>query len=399
MARRVAVVGIGQTKFEARRADKTFFQLAYEAFVAALHDAGQENSGVVDSLVVPTWNDIYSKQISPEDYVYDECGMNPKPGTRIAGGGATGGVGFRVGAMEVASGYSDVTCVVATEKVADLKRPEDRSGTGEILKVMAYIIDNNFSGGIGLTGFSAFALHIQRHMYEYGTTEEQMAKVSVKNHRNGLHNPFAHGGSNITVEDVMKSRMVATPYKLLDCCLYSEGACAVILASEDVVDKFPKKPVWLTGVGLGTAATRVGDRPVELRSGYPGYEAAARRAYKMAGITNPMMELDLAEVHDAFTGVEIMTYEALGFCDKGDGGKLIDRGVTEMAGELPVNPSGGLIGCGHPVAVTGVWQVAEAARQIRGEAGARQVDGARRVLTQNAGGPSMSNSTVFVFEG
>ncbi len=393
MRRRVAVVGAGQTRFAARRADATFWELAHDAVKAAMQDAGLEHLGGVDSCVVGMFNDLLSRQISPGDYVIDYIGMAPKSGFRVESGGATGAVAVRAGIAEVASGLADVTLVVGAEKATDI------DGTDELLKVIQYIQCNTFIHPLGIAGHGNFALEIIPHMEKYGTTQEQMAMIAVKNRRNALNNPYAQGARAITVDDVLKSRMVTYPYKKLDCCLYSEGAAAVILAAEDVVPRFSKKPVWFTGVGLGTDLVRQGERGLPFPTSYLAQTTAARQAYVMAGITDPVKQLDVAELHDAFSGTELMSYEDLGFCGPGQGGRFIEEGRSLMTGDLPVNPSGGLMGLGHPVGATGIWQVGEITRQIRGDAGGRQVDGAKRGLVQNMGGPAMSVCAVFVLEG
>jgi acetyl-CoA acetyltransferase len=395
--RKVAVVGVGITKFGSRRPDATFWELAYDAVRLAMEDAGFKNLSMVDSAVIGMFHDMLARQVAPEDHIYEYIGMADKPGTRVAGGGATGAVAARVGFMEVASGLSDMSIVVGTEKFTDVLN------TAEQLKTIGYILDNNFSpASLGTTGFNSFAPQIQRHMHEFGTTEVQMAKIAVKNRKNALNNPNAHGGKVITVEDVLKSRMIGTPYKFYDCCLYSEGAAAIIFACEEKAKKFPKKPVWITGIGSATAAGRAGDRPrVPGHSTYISIVQAAKQAYKMAGITNPLKEIDVAEIHDAFTGVELMTYEDLGFCEKGKGGEFIDKGMPEMAGALPVNPSGGLLGFGHPIGGTGIWQIGMITNQIRGEAGKMQVKNGKvkRGLAGNGGGEGMCNYVVHILEG
>ena len=397
MQRKVAVVGVGITKFASKRPDATFWELSHDAVKLAMEDAGLSNMDKVDSTVVGIFHDMLSRQVAPEDHVYDYIGMGDKPGTRVAGGGATGGVAVRTGVMEIASGLSDVAVVVGAEKFTDVLN------TAEQLKTIGYILDNNFSpSSLGTTGFNCFAMQIQKHMHEYGSTEEQMAKIAVKNRKNALNNPRAHGGKLITVDDVLSSKMIGTPYKFYDCCLYSEGAAALILASEDRVKEFSKPPVWITGIGSATSTGRVGDRSLDPgQSTYVSIQNAAKQAYKMAGINDPINEIDVVELHDAFTGVELMTYEDLGFCEKGKGGELIDKGITVMTGKLPVNPSGGLLGFGHPVGATGIWQVGMVTNQIRGEAGEMQVKNGevKRGLTSNGGGDGMCNYEVHILEG
>jgi acetyl-CoA acetyltransferase len=188
----------------------------------------------------------------------------------------------------------------------------------------------------------------------------------------------------LTVEEVMKSPMIAYPFKFYDNCVYSEGSSAVILASEEKAKKLCKNPIWITGVGASLDYAMMGNRP-NLYS-FEAARHAAKKCYEMAGITDPMKELDLAELHDAFTGTEIMAYQDCYFCEDGEGASLIDKGVTERTGKLPVNLSGGLIGCGHAVGATGIMQTIEVVRQLQGRADKRQLDNPRRGFVQNIGG-------------
>jgi len=207
-------------------------------------------------------------------------------------------------------------------------------------------------------------------MKTYGITEEDCAQVSVKNHGNALDNPSAQLPMRITVEDVMNSKKIAEPLKKLDISPISDGAVCLILAGEEQVGRFKTRPVWLKGVGFCCDAYQLGDR--NLAECKP-LEIAAQKAYKMAGINDPRKEIDVAEVYDAFSYQELMWTEGLGFCGKGEGGKLLASGATRKDGDIPVNPSGGLLS-GHPVIAAGMYRIAEAARQIRGEAGGMQVN-------------------------
>jgi acetyl-CoA C-acetyltransferase len=271
------------------------------------------------------------------------------------------------------------------EKCNDCYNYEMGITTPEVLRAILYTADMTYDNPAGRTAASGFALAVVAHQEKYGNpTEEQMAKVSVKNHFNATKNPIAQSPKVITVEDVLNSRKIVEPFKFYDNCLYTEGSSAVILASEDVARKLTDKPVWITGIGASVDYVMPGNRPNIYT--FESSREAARRAYKMAGITDPIKQLDLAELHDAFTGTEIMAYEDCFFCEEGQGGTLIDDGTVMPDGVLPVNLSGGLIGCGHAVGATGIMQTIEVALHLRGEAGERQRKNARRGLIQSIGG-------------
>ena len=247
-----------------------------------------------------------------------------------------------------------------------------------------------------------YALVMREHMRRYGTTEEQMARVSVKNHGNARFHPLAQKPMDITVEDVMRSPLIASPFKLLDCSLLSDGAAALILATEDWVEQnvtTQKRPrVYLTGSGAATDNARPGDRPFESFAEFRAKKEAARAAYDMANIKNPLKEIDVAEVYDSYTGAELMAYEALCFCEIGESGEQAERGTFNLGGKLPVNPSGGLIGFGAAAGATGVAQAVEIVTQLRGEAiPERQVKGARVGLTDAHAGVC-SVCAVHIFE-
>jgi acetyl-CoA C-acetyltransferase len=235
---------------------------------------------------------------------------------------------------------------------------------------------------LGLDSISSSALQARAYMDKYGITEEQCAKVSVKNHGNAKNNPNAQMPMDITVDDVMNSRKLAEPIKLYDCSPISDGACAIILANEERANKITDKPVWVKGVGHCAEAYHLGARdladPIALK-------AAAEKAYSMAGIKEPFKELDVAEVYDAFSYMELLWMEGLGLCEPGMAGQLIDKGATGMEGELPINPSGGVLSA-HPVMVAGLVRLAEAALQLRGDAGDMQIAGAKTALAHGING-------------
>lgn len=398
--RKVAIVGIGTTKFKARWIEKTYFELAFDAFKAALDHAGLTKDDV-QSMVYGIYNELFERQFMPELFTHDYLGLTFVPATRVAAGGATGGIAVRSAFMEVASGVHDIVAVVGLEKCTDCWDYDRNSATPEILRSIAYSIDMSYEYPLGAFAAAEYALPTVAHMEKYGTpTERQMALVSVKNHRNALRNPVAQSGMEITVDDVLNSRMICYPFKFYDNCLYTEGAAALILAGEERAREITDKPVWITGVGaatdMGFPGSKTGKKSAIWEFG--STRIAGERAYKMAGITHPRQEIDVVELHDAFTAAEILSYEALAFCQPGDGGRLIEEGITEFDGDLPVSPSGGLIGCGHAVGATGVMQTGEVVLQLRGEAGERQIKNARRGLVQSIGGVACANTVIMILE-
>jgi acetyl-CoA acetyltransferase len=283
------------------------------------------------------------------------------------------------------------------EKCNDCYNYEVRQTTPEVLRAILYTADMTYDNPTGRTAASGFALAAIAHKERFGNpTEEQMALVSVKNHGNALKNPIAQSGKRITVADVMNSRRIVGPFKFYDNCLYTEGASAVLLASEEAAARLTDKPVWVTGIGACTDWVMPGNRKNIYT--FEASRIAAKKAYEMAGISEPLRELDLAELHDAFTATEIMAYEDCFLCEEGQGGSLIDNRTVMPGGDLPVNMSGGLIGCGHAVGATGLMQTHEAVLQLRGEAGERQLDKPRRALVQSIGGTLCTWTVCWILE-
>jgi acetyl-CoA C-acetyltransferase len=258
---------------------------------------------------------------------------------------------------------------------------------------MALTRDSAWDLPLGLIAPANFALHVARYMHEYGVTREHLALVAVKNHHNALTNPYAQLRVEITVEQALAAPMVVDPFGVYDCTPQSDGAAAVLLAAAEAADRFTDRPVWVRGLGLGL--DRVMHAHKADMTTFPATVRAARAAYAMAGIGPD--DVDVAEVHDCFTGVELMDYEDLGFCERGHAARLIERGETGLEGRLPVNPSGGLKAKGHPPGATGVAQCVELFEQLRGQA-CNQVDGARWGLAHNVGGPT-AVSAVTILEG
>jgi acetyl-CoA C-acetyltransferase len=307
----------------------------------------------------------------------DSCGLLDIPVSRLENACATGNDAVRHGTMAVGSGMYDVVLVVGADKV------RETSTQSTFWDWMSMTRDMAWDFPLGLVAPANFALHVARYLYESPATREHMAMVAVKNHHNGVSNPKAQMRFEITIEQVLEAPLVVEPFGLYDCTPQSDGAAAVLLVSEDVVDRYSDRPVWVRGVGLGVDRVMHAHKPD--MTTFPASVKAARHAYAMAGV-GPQ-DIDVAEVHDCFTGVELIDYEDLGFCDRFEAYKLVEAKETSIGGRLPVNPSGGLKAKGHPPGATGVAQCVELFEQLRGDA-CNQVDGARWALAHNVGGPT-----------
>ncbi|MDY6796380.1 MAG: thiolase domain-containing protein [Actinomycetota bacterium] len=370
--RRVYVLGGGVSKFAAERVDGNMRDWINEAVLEALEDAGV-NIHDIEHSTTSYFSDHFDKQLKAGAIFHDNIGMCPKPNVRVEGGGATGGLAIRNAYSYVMSGLCDSMIIFGSENMG-------RHVPSDIAQqFIALASDSDWEVQVAGFYIAYYALMMVAHMDNYDTKEEQFALISVKNHRNAMYNPKAHYPMDISVEDVMNSRMITYPYKLLDNCLLSDGAACLIFATEEWAEKhcdsWGKKPtIELTGTGCGTDFMRLADRPLPFPGvvNFRGKRVAAEQAYRMAGVKNPLGDFDCFEVHDAYSGVELVSYEDLGFCKEGESGKLIEKGVFDIGGELPTNTSGGLIGFGHPVGATGIAQGLEVLRQLRQEADPRR---------------------------
>jgi acetyl-CoA C-acetyltransferase len=423
----------GVSKFAKARPDKTFQAIVKESYDYAISSIGLEFgkfTEIVDGSVASYFSDHFTRQLMASIMVQDYLGLCPKPGHRVEGGGATGGLCFQEAWKSVASGHMDVCAAYGFETMSHVE-------TWKGNEFIALASDVSFDYPVGGFYSGYYAMMVTRHMKDFGTTVEQMAHISVKNHMNALHNPYAQKSGKLTLADVRSAPMVAWPLTRLDICVMSDGAACTILASEEGLKKLeaagakiPRPLVRIAGIGRGTDTMRMADRPhcdhdffmrnyateAEKSSDetrkyyrelwgrgfrYPGVHSfragrsAANMAYRTAGIIEPMKELDFIELHDAYTSSEIQTYEDMGLCRYGEGGPLAAGGKTAAPGidyglnfrsepECPVNPSGGLIACGHPVGATGLMQAVFAIWQIQGAIAphfgdpALQIKGARR---------------------
>jgi acetyl-CoA acetyltransferase len=403
MSEKVAIIGVGITPFKARYLDKTYFELAYDATKLALEDANENEANIthndLESTVYGIYNELFERQFMPDIFTNSYIGMNDKPGTRIASGGATGGYTVRMAFAEVASGLSDLCLCLGVEKCNDCYDEKTGTTTPEVLNAIAYSADMTYEYPMGMMAASSYVSMVNAHYEEFGNpTEEHMAMVSVKNHGNAMLNPKAQSPMEITIQDVLNSRIICYPFKMLDCCLYSEASAALILASEEKVKELGvENPIWMTGVGAANTDCFIGNRESIGRL-YSNINAA-KAAYKMAGLDYDKIkeQIDVAELHDAFSGQEVISYEELGFVPFGEGGGWIEEGGPMKDGELPCCPSGGLIGCGHAVGATGIMSTGEAALQLRGDAGDHQCEIEKgRALAHSIGGPGAAYAAVIV---
>jgi acetyl-CoA C-acetyltransferase len=412
--RKVYVVSGGVSKFAKARPDKTFQALVKEAYDYAIHDLGltfPQFTELVDGSVASYFSDHFQRQLMSGIMAQDYLGLCPKPSHRVEGGGATGGLCFQEAWKSVASGTMDICVAYGFETMSHVN-------TWKGNEFIALASDVSFDYPVGGFYSGYYAMMVTRHMKEFGTTVEQLAHVSVKNHLNAYHNPYAQKRNRYTIEDVRSAPMVAWPLTRLDICVMSDGAAATILCSEEGLTRLEKASgkrlprVVVLGIGRGTDAMRMSDRPhqsydefmeknalpiehdsEETRAyyknlwergfRYPGVHSfragrmASRQAYAHAGINDPLNELDFVELHDAYTSSEIQTYEDMGLCRYGEGGSFATSGAAFMPGidygldlpgdpVCPINPSGGLIACGHPVGATGLMQAVFALWQLQG---------------------------------
>ena len=385
MMTNVALVGAGVTKFGVRKA--SYRDLIWEAGKACLDSVPAVKPKDLDGLVVGS---VMPERTAFQSHIAslaaEALGIRPRTlSARTEHMCASGTVGIRYAYAFIAAGLADLVMVLGVEK---LNQP---TGEEAILN-MGTGVDREWEAAFGLTAPPCFALAAQRHMAEYGTTEEQLAQVGVKNHTHASKNPNAHFSKGATLDQVLGSRMISTPLRLFMCSPITDGAAAVVLASEERARALTDTPVWIRGTGQALDGFQL----TSLHEDYahwPALKRAGASAYRMAGIRPG--DVDLAEVHDCFAIAEMIAYEELGFCKKGEAGPFVAAGRSDYGGDVVVNPRGGLIGCGHPLGATGVAQAAEVFAQLRGEAGVRQVPDAAIGLTHNNSG--MGEHVVMIY--
>ena len=339
----------------------------------------------VKALFIGHMGEAYEHQGHMAAVAADWAGLAGVPATRTESACASSGVALRSGIYAVLSGLADVVVVGGVEKMT-------HRTTSEVTEYLAMASDYPFEQWHGITFPGLYAMMATAHMHRYGTTEEQMAMVAVKNHFHGSLNPKAHMQKEIAVQTAMASRYVAWPLKLYDCSLITDGASCLILTRPELADKYTDAPVHI--VGSGQASDTIALHQRRSLTSLNATKLAAKTAYKMAAVKP--MDIDVAEVHDCFTFAELMAYEDLGFCPVGASGKMVENSETCLGGRLPVNTSGGLKAKGHPVGATGTAQAYEVYLQLTGQAGKRQVKDAELALTHNVGG-SGATAAVHIF--
>lgn len=377
---KVAIVGVAQTRYEEDKIDQTYSELVFEVVKKLHNDLGINNDDI--GCVITGSNDFNDGRTIANMAIQDAVGSVRKAESRVSGDGA---FAFMYGAMRILSESYDTVMVVSHCKCSEVNQ----------YLVNNTIFDPYYQRHLGLDQISSAGLMANMYMNKYGVTEEQAAMVVVKNRKNALNNPFAHLRKGITVKDVLNSKMMAYPLKELDFPPFSDGAVAMLLAKEDVAKKMTETPIWLKGYGSCTDAYYLGNRNM---TDLIGLELAAKEAYRMAGVNNPVENLDVCEVSENFSVHELMIYEALGLCDKGEGGKFIENGETEMNGSIPVNPSGGVLSS-NPTMANGLIRVAEIALQLQGKADKRQVPNAKMGLAYGMNGICSQGNCVLIFGG
>ncbi len=356
--RKVAVIGIGNSKFGVR-SDVTISELAFEAVKPSLEDAGLGPTDIQFMALGSVGSGAWYEELLPAVVVSEYCGISNAGLVRCEAACASGSAAFFTAYSAIASGQVEVAMALGAEKMREI----DSSAAMEWIGRAGYYFWEFHNFGVTFPAY--YALYANAHMAIYGTKEEDLALVAVKNHKYGSLNPNAHLRNKVTVDDVMSSMMIASPLKLYDCCPLTDGASSVVLASEEKVKELKiDTPVWVAGIGYagGTANLSKRDNFVGLKASV----TASAMAYSAAGVTPD--SFDFAEVHDCFTIAEIMAYEDIGLCRKGEGVKLIREGQTEIGGKIPVNMDGGLKAKGHPIGCTGVSMMYELTKQLRGEA-------------------------------
>lgn len=371
MGRHVGIVGVGQTHHARRRTDVSQAGLVREAVSRALADA-KLTMDDIDSVVVASGPVLFAAVNQPEKWVLEAIGAPLKPLVRITSGGGTGFAGALAGYYQIAGGAADRVLVVAYDKLSE----------GALQYSISTLYDPFWGRefAVGIMGFSA--AYWRMRMDELGHTEEAAAMVAVKNRRNSMYNPYAHVKKEVTVEDVLNSKPLAWPIKLLDVPPISDGAAAVVLSCESKAAESTDRPAWITGMGYFCEADNAPERSMLISE---PLALAARNVYRAAGITNPRRQFDVVEMQEPYTCFELSYYESLGLCAPGEAAELIASGATSEGGDIPVNLSGGCAGA-NPIGATGLIRLIEGAAQVMGKSENIQVKGAKTALVQTGGG-------------
>lgn len=371
--REVAIIGVGMTKF-GKFLDKTIKELTRDACWMAVKDANINPREIGIAYFANSFGGRLWGQDSVRGQVaLREIGIGGIPIINVENACAGGSTAFFEAWMAVGSGLFDVALAIGAEKLFC-------GETARSLDALSRVSDVEMEGQMGFNMPAIYAMRMRKHMAAFGTTRRQMALVSVKNHKNGCLNPYAQYQQEVTVEEVLNSRMIVDPITLLMAAPLGDGAAASVICSKEMAHKYTNRLV----IVAASVVTSAEIKDIRVSDSANGVEKAAKSAYEMSGIGPG--DIDVAEVHDAMAPAEILHYENLGFCREGEGGILVEQGETEIQGRIPVNTSGGLAAKGHPVAATGLAQIAEIVWQLRGEAGKRQVNRPQVGLIENGGG-------------
>lgn len=370
--RDVAIVGVSQTKF-GELWEKSFRDLVVEAGIDAIRDANMNGEDIDAMYIGNMTGGLFVGQEHIGSLIAEHSGLTPIPATRVEAACASGGLALRQAIMAVASGYYDRVMAAGVEKMTDVV---------DATPAIAAAADREWEAQQGVTFPSLYAMMAKRHMYEYGTTREQIAGFAVLGHKNGALNPKAQFQREISVDAVLNSTKVASPLNILDCSPVSDGAAAIIVCPADEAHKYTDTPIYIRASTQASATISLHNR--KSLTTLPSTIFAAKKAYDMANLTPK--DMDMAEVHDCFSINGLIAIEDLGFFEKGKGGQAIEDGLIERDGDIAVNPSGGLKARGHPLGATGIAQAAEITWQLRQEAGKRQVSDVTSGITLNIGG-------------
>jgi acetyl-CoA C-acetyltransferase len=370
MSERVGIVAVAQTKYSANRADVNEGELVYEAVGQVLKETGLKfakdvtgsDAFGIDATVTCSQDHWDGRTISNCN-VMSYVGSHHSDEDKVAEDALNA---VYTAMARILSGHQDVVLVATHCKESQA----DKFG------IENTALDPVFLRVLGLDFLSSAAMQARRYMYKYGITPEQCARVVVKNRANALKNPFAQESPEVTAQDVLGSQILASPIRELDMKPTSDGACAMILATEKKAKKLCKKPIWIQGVSNCYETHYLGDRDL---AECDALVKAAKKAYSMAGITDPAKQIGVAEISEEYSYQELLWMEGLGLCGRGEAGRLLESGATQLGGKLPVNPSGGMLS-GNPTVVAGMTRIAEGVLQLRGEAGERQVAGAKVAL-------------------
>ncbi len=367
----VAIVGVGQSSFS-RKCGVSIKELCFEAFKEAMQALEITSSDIDASIICSTPE--YDKQRTPSGSISEYLGLIPKPTFYIESVCSSSSMGLRVAWSLIRAGLHRIVAVIGFQKMSELTSREVQERMGRAGDII-------WESPFGIMMPAGYAMCARAHMAKYGTTEEQLAKVRVKNSRYGVLNPKATYRKELSLDEILGSEVITSPLKKFDCCANADGSSCAIVARGDVAKKTTDIPIWIMGLGAASDTMMMAGREsfVSLRCA----KEAAKQAYEMAGVGPE--DIDVAEVHDCFTIAEILAYEDLGFAKPGEGARLIEEEQTYVGGRIPVNVDGGLLSKGHPVGATGGSQIRTIVKQLRGEGGETQVMGAEIGLIHNIG--------------